>query len=248
MKNENKLKSVIILLCMAAVLITLDQTTKSMVRSAFGDGSSFSIIDGVLRLCFTKNSGAAWGIFNEHVNILAVVSVVLSVGLFVCYIRLPMTKRYRPLRYTLIFVIAGAVGNGIDRIFSNYVTDFIYFELIDFPVFNVADCYITIGMILLVILLLFYYKDEDFTVKKVGADKAESVDADEAEKPGEAAKADEAENEGKNAGEEAEDEADVDRAASGKDAKKEVNGAAKKDGKNAGEGNNGKSEKKKSRE
>ena len=63
-----------------------------------------------------------------------------------------------------MFVTAGAIGNLIDRIRLNYVVDFLYFELIDFPVFNVADCYITVSMFLLVILVLFYYKDEDFSL------------------------------------------------------------------------------------
>ena len=62
--------------------------------------------------------------------------------------------------------VAGAVGNGIDRLFMGYVTDFISFDLINFPVFNIADCYITVCMFLMVILILFYYKDEDFTFLK----------------------------------------------------------------------------------
>lgn len=63
-------------------------------------------------------------------------------------------------------VTAGGLGNLIDRVRLNYVVDFIYFSLIDFPVFNVADIYVTTSMILLFIAVLFYYKDEDFQFLK----------------------------------------------------------------------------------
>ena len=62
----------------------------------------------------------------------------------------------------LTFISAGAVGNLIDRIQLGYVRDFIYFSIIDFPVFNVADIYVTVSTALLVILVLFYYREEDF--------------------------------------------------------------------------------------
>ena len=60
-----------------------------------------------------------------------------------------------------ILFFAGALGNFIDRVFRNYVVDFFYFKLIDFPVFNVADIYVTVGTFILAFLLLFYYKEED---------------------------------------------------------------------------------------
>lgn len=63
--------------------------------------------------------------------------------------------------YSLFFLTSGALGNLIDRIRLKYVIDFIYFSLIDFPVFNVADIYVTVSMIVLLLLVLFYYKDED---------------------------------------------------------------------------------------
>jgi len=76
--------------------------------------------------------------------------------------RMPRVKKYNVLNYVLLFLIAGAIGNYIDRIINHYVVDFIYFSLIDFPVFNVADCYVTVSVIILFFLVLFYYKDEDF--------------------------------------------------------------------------------------
>ena len=59
-------------------------------------------------------------------------------------------------------IAAGAAGNLIDRVSQGYVVDFLYFKLIDFPIFNVADCYVTVATAILMVLFLWYYKDEEF--------------------------------------------------------------------------------------
>jgi len=87
--------------------------------------------------------------------------IIMSFMVYV-YFKIPMDKRYDLMRVILIFIAAGAIGNFIDRILRGFVVDFLYFELIDFPIFNVADCYITISSIFLILLSIFYYKDEDF--------------------------------------------------------------------------------------
>ena len=76
-------------------------------------------------------------------------------------LKVPDGKKYLPLRIVLLFISAGAAGNLYDRLTLKYVRDFIYFSLIDFPVFNVADMYVTVSVFCLVFLLMFYYKDED---------------------------------------------------------------------------------------
>ncbi len=81
-------------------------------------------------------------------------------------------------QFNLILLLAGAIGNFIDRVINGYVVDFLQFTFIDFPVFNVADCYITVGTILFAILYLFFIKDEDFTLifKKEKNIKGENTD------------------------------------------------------------------------
>lgn len=158
---KRKTRSIIISIIAIALLVIFDQITKSIVRNQLID-RNIDIWKDVLSLTFTKNTGAAWGLFKNHTEILSAFSFVLAVIMYILYLKMPDAKRIRPLKVILVIVIAGAIGNGIDRIAFKYVTDFIYFELINFPVFNVADCYITIGMFLLVFLIIFYYKDEDF--------------------------------------------------------------------------------------
>ena len=77
------------------------------------------------------------------------------------YLRMPRWRRYVPLRICAVLLCAGAIGNMIDRIRLHYVIDFLYFRLIDFPIFNVADCYVVVSCIVFALLILFYYREED---------------------------------------------------------------------------------------
>lgn len=70
------------------------------------------------------------------------------------------------MRCVVVFIAAGAVGNMIDRLFYGYVIDFFYFSLIDFPIFNVADCYVVVAAFFAAILVGFYYKEEELTFWK----------------------------------------------------------------------------------
>ena len=93
-------------------------------------------------------------------------AIIIVVIFAFLYGRIPFQKKYIPLRICGILICAGAVGNMIDRLRLNYVIDFFYFNLIDFPIFNVADCYVVCACIAFVLLILFYYKDDDFSFLK----------------------------------------------------------------------------------
>jgi signal peptidase II len=143
------------------LLIGFDQFTKYLVVQNLQD-SPFILIPKVFQFTYHENDGAVWGILSGRTIFLVIMAIVLLSFMVFIYIKVPNEKRYNALHIILIFICAGAVGNLLDRILKGYVVDFLYFELIDFPIFNVADCYITISSILLVLLGLFYYKDEDF--------------------------------------------------------------------------------------
>ena len=76
--------------------------------------------------------------------------------------KLPATRHFFWLNAVAVLFFAGAIGNFIDRVRQGYVVDFFYFSLINFPIFNVADIYVTAAAFLLIFLCLFYYKEEDF--------------------------------------------------------------------------------------
>ena len=112
---------------------------------------------------YSENTGAAFSILQGKQWFFYIITVLV---LFViCYIvfKLPFEKKFMPLFYILCFIFSGAVGNFIDRVMYAYVVDFIYIRLIDFPIFNVADMYISIATAVLIICLLLLYKEEDFS-------------------------------------------------------------------------------------
>lgn len=143
------------------VLTAIDLLTKSAAVKSLDGGKRIPLIPGALEFYYIQNRGAAFGIFQDGTLILGVISAVALVALIFVYLRVPGGKKYLPLRLVLIFIAAGAAGNLYDRITLHYVRDFIYFSLIDFPVFNVADIYVTCSVFILAYLILFHYKEED---------------------------------------------------------------------------------------
>jgi signal peptidase II len=146
---------------LVAVLIIIDQITKRIAVNVLADGLRIPLINGVLEFTFVQNRGAAFGIMQNALPFFVVITLAAFCVITYFLLHIPSQKRYLPLRICLCFIAAGAIGNFIDRLRLSYVRDFIYFSLIDFPVFNVADIYITCATILLVLLMLFYYRDED---------------------------------------------------------------------------------------
>lgn len=154
------------ILLLMVVMLVLDQSTKLMAAAYLKGNEGISLINGCLRLCYIENTGAAFGIFrNRQIFFYISTTVILGVLIFF-YLKIPKGKKYFPLRLCTVFLMSGAIGNFIDRVWHHYVIDFIYFELIDFPVFNVADIYVTCSAVVLAVLLLFVYKEEELFLKK----------------------------------------------------------------------------------
>lgn len=149
------------------LLVGFDQLTKYLAVLFLKGKDGIDIITNVFKLYYLENKGAAFGILKDKQWLFFIITIVFLLLVIYAYIKVPYTKKYFLFRINLILVISGAIGNLIDRILNKYVIDFIYFELIDFPIFNIADCYVTISAILFLILILFYYKDEDFIFLKL---------------------------------------------------------------------------------
>lgn len=160
-----KLKGFLLIL----FLVLLDQGTKHLAIQYLKGSPGISLIDNVLKLRYLENRGMAFGLLQNKIPFLVLICIVFFVAIIYLFIKVPATVYYGPMLYTAAIVFAGAVGNFIDRVFRGYVVDFIYFSLIDFPTFNVADIYVTCGIVGLVFLLFFRYKDEnDFDFLKPG--------------------------------------------------------------------------------
>lgn len=148
------------------VLVVLDQLTKLWAVSALKDKEAVSVIKGIFELQYLENRGIAFGMFQNKYLIFILFTVIILVAIAYFYVNLPNTRRLIWLRFCLVLLAAGAIGNLIDRIVNNFVVDFLYFKLINFPIFNVADCYVTVSMIILIFLVLFYYKEDEITIGK----------------------------------------------------------------------------------
>ncbi len=155
MKKHIRIFSLII------ILIIVDQLTKLWALADLRGSVGISVIPDVFELQYLENRGAAFGILQDHQILFLLITVVAAAVLTYIYVRIPDGKKYMPLRTCYVLLMAGAFGNMIDRAVRGYVVDFFYFKLIDFPIFNVADIYVTVTMVLLMWLILFYYKEED---------------------------------------------------------------------------------------
>lgn len=130
--------------------IILDQITKyAVVQSFVQIGDTVPLWQGVFHLTYVINTGAAFSFFRGQVDILRWISLVVSLGLIIFVWYAPRISLIEQLGYG--FILAGAIGNGIDRFLFGYVVDFLDFRLINFPVFNLADVSINIGVLLLLI-------------------------------------------------------------------------------------------------
>ena len=145
------------------ILTFLDQGSKYFVLTRLKNTPDIILIPGVLQLHYLENRGMAFGLFEGKIPVFVILCVLFFCVFFYVYARIPRTGYYLPLTITSLIIVSGALGNFIDRVFRKYVVDFIYFSLIDFPVFNMADIYVVCSGILLVILVCFKYKnDEDY--------------------------------------------------------------------------------------
>ena len=148
-------------LLMIAGLIAFDQYTKQWAKVNLKDKPAYNLINGILELNYLENQGAAFGMFpNQKVFFVFVAVVILCVVGYVL-INVPDQKKYTILHFLFSLIVAGSIGNMVDRVRYDYVVDFIYIVRLNFPIFNVADIYATVSAFVLLILLLFVYKEKD---------------------------------------------------------------------------------------
>lgn len=143
------------------LLVGLDQLTKYLAKTFLMNKAPFVLWRGVFEFSYVENRGAAFSMMQGQRMFFLILTPVVLLLFALYYARIPAGKRYLPIRLVAVLLFAGALGNYIDRLVLHYVVDFLYFRLIDFPVFNVADCYVSVAAVLLFALILLYYKEEE---------------------------------------------------------------------------------------
>ena len=144
-----------------AILLLLDQYTKYLTVQKLKGRKPFVLIDRVLELQYLENRGSAFGMLQDQKFLILCIGFVFMALLLFLLLRLPADRKYIKLHVLFTMVIAGGVGNMIDRFRFDYVVDFISFVLINYPIFNVADIYIVVATLGLFFLFLFVFKEED---------------------------------------------------------------------------------------
>lgn len=163
MNKKGIKKSYILLfdLVFAALLLAFDQFTKYLaVRDLKGKAAKV-LIEGVLELQYLENRGSAFGMFQDRKIMLLTIGIIFMVLIFLLLLKIPSQRRYNVLHVLFTAIIAGGLGNMIDRFRLDYVVDFISVVLINYPIFNVADIYVVLASIGLFVMFVFIYSDEE---------------------------------------------------------------------------------------
>jgi signal peptidase II len=169
LKKFVKTKLPPVLLIVLAVV--LDQWTKALAVAHLKPIYTFPIIKDIFHFTYATNRGAAFSMLADHPWVFMLVSAVAIVGM-TCYL-FAGKGLTAFVRYPLAAVIGGGIGNMIDRVAVGYVVDFIDVRAINFAIFNVADCFVTVGAVLLFIGLLIEFRREE---KETRAKKEEKHD------------------------------------------------------------------------
>ncbi len=142
-------------ICCAVVVLAAaaDQLIKyAVLHSSLTAGENIVLLPKVLQLRYVENTGAAFSLFSDHTVLLSVVTAAVIVGGVVLILSGRIRSRF--LNVVIACVLAGGLGNLIDRVFRGFVVDYIEVLFVDFAVFNFADCFVTVGEFLLVAYLL----------------------------------------------------------------------------------------------
>lgn len=135
------------------LLIGIDQAVKIFVDRHMLTGDTLPVMENIFHITYVQNRGIAFGIFQGKVDIISIATVVAIIGIII-YFLINVKKSGSFERAAYIFIIAGAVGNMIDRLMRGYVVDMLDFRGIWSFVFNIADVYINLGVIILLLDLL----------------------------------------------------------------------------------------------
>lgn len=172
---------IMLMLVATSLLIAVDQLTKFWAVAQLHNANRvIPLIDGVFEFRYAENPGVAFSMLEGQRWIFIPITVVICGILLIVMLRSPL-RRYTLFNVTCMLILSGAIGNLIDRIAYGYVIDFLYFRLIDFPIFNFADCCVVIGAILLFIFIIFVMKEDDETPLRTlffGIEKKSKVNHD----------------------------------------------------------------------
>ena len=150
----------VVLFVASALLVVVDQLTKWLAVLHLKEQEPFALWPNVFEFRYCENTGVAFSLLEDKRWLFIPLSLLVSIAFVVILLRSPLC-RYKTFEICSALILAGGIGNLIDRTVHGFVIDFLYFKLINFPIFNFADCCVVIGACLLFFFLLFIYKDSE---------------------------------------------------------------------------------------
>ncbi|MDR3186234.1 MAG: signal peptidase II [Christensenellaceae bacterium] len=147
-----------------ALFVVFDLWSKTYYFKLIEANGEIVLINKVLYFIVAENTGAGFSLFSNNASALGTFSFVMVSVIFVVLICLT-NLRYKTLKFALVLIVAGGLGNAIDRVQFGFVRDFIDLRGINYPIFNLADVELVIGMILLVVFISFIYRPEPAKAK-----------------------------------------------------------------------------------
>lgn len=157
-----KMKSLIFAFIGVLALLAVDFISKRLALEYLVGVTRINLIKGVLGLHYVENRGAAFGVLSGKLLPIVILTPLIVLSVMWLYMKSIDKTRLKAFRIFCLLFVAGSLGNFVDRVFYGFVVDFFEFQFIDFPVFNVADIYLTISTLLMLVLMLFYYKESDW--------------------------------------------------------------------------------------
>lgn len=174
--KPSKIKIYVFDIIVLGILIAIDRVTKLLALNKLKGRPSYPVIKGILEFRYLENQGAAFGLLKKQTAFFIFVTLIVFFAIAYIIVKAPLKKRFMSGNLCLVAIAGGAAGNFIDRILYKHVVDFIYISFIRFPVFNIADIFVTVNTALLVLLLIFKYKEDDLNFLKFKELKLREID------------------------------------------------------------------------
>ena len=174
----SNVKKIIISLLAIVAIVASDQFTKFLIIKNFTVEQEKQVFGNAFVLRYIRNTGAAWGSFAGYIPLLLVFTVIVLAALCYVYKNIIDEPVFLPVRICIVAIAGGAIGNMIDRVRLGFVVDFFYAKFINFPVFNVADIFVTVSVFVLIFLFIFKYNGEETDIIFSGRISSKTADKD----------------------------------------------------------------------
>ncbi len=157
------------------MLVAIDRALKVFLLPVLNTGETYTLIPNILGLTYVENTGAGFGLFQGRTTELSIMTFIVI--LVMLYFLFFLSKKFHILlKIALVLIIAGGLGNLYDRVFNQFVFDYLEFLFFRFPIFNFADCLVTVGAVLFCVAILFFDDKKQDLQKEADDNTTEKIE------------------------------------------------------------------------